>query len=732
MRHETQRPTILVVDDRMENIRSMTRILEELDANVHYALSGVEALSLLLRHQFALILLDVMMPEMDGFETAELIRSHQGSQHIPIIFVTAADKEEAFEFKGYDVGAVDYLFKPVQPQILLSKVRFFLELSKHKALLEHSLLELRQLRGHQELLLKSTAEGILSLDMQGRVTFANPAAKRLLGYQDDELLGIHFAEVQGIEIASLPFEQSDIHLACLARRSMQDDQQWFQRRDGERFPVEFTASPINDQGPDCPGMVLVFQDISKRKRTEQQLAYLAQYDPLTGLANRDMFLKLLHQAISRSDRHQHSLALLFLDLDRFKQVNDTQGHEAGDELLKQAAQRLQSRIRDGDTISRLGGDEFTVILEEIGESRGPAIVAQKLIDALSEPFMIKGNEIFIGTSVGIALYPNSADNAQALLKCADMAMYQAKAHGRNNFQFFTSQMQHRVTRALDLENRLRHALDRQELLLHYQPQVDIASGQIIGLEALLRWQPEGQPMVLPGQFISIAEETGLIVPIGEWVLRSACTQIQQWHASGLLAQNVSVSVNLSVRQLENKSLLTTLEKILRETRLKPSQLELEITESAVMKDPEVAVNVLRNINQQGIQVSLDDFGTGYSSLSYLKMLPLDVLKIDRSFVNDIGGDPSHEAILKAIVSLSKNLNLRVVAEGVETEAQLTFLRQLHCHSIQGYFVSKPKSAEQIEELLRSAKQGCLPGLLPAPALPVVSSYLLPDNQTSSS
>ncbi|GHA20906.1 putative bifunctional diguanylate cyclase/phosphodiesterase [Oceanisphaera arctica] len=718
MRNETQRPAILVVDDRMENIRSMTRILEEVDAEVHYALSGMEALSLLLRHQFALILLDVMMPEMDGFETAELVRGHKNSQHIPIIFVTAADKEEAFEFKGYDVGAVDYLFKPVQPQILLSKVRFFLELSKHKTLLEHSLLELKQLRGHQELLLKSTAEGILSLDIQGRVTFANPAARRLLGYQHDELLGIQFSAIRGVEEAILPFENSELHLACLARRSIQDDQQWFSRRDGDRFPVEFTANPINDQGSDCPGMVLVFQDISERKQSEQQLAYLAQYDPLTGLANRDMFLKLLHQALSRTDRHQHTLALLFLDLDRFKQVNDTLGHEAGDQLLKLAAQRLQSRIRDGDTISRLGGDEFTVILEEVDHSRGPAVVAQKLIDVLAEPFMIKGHEVFIGTSIGIALYPNSADNAHALLKCADMAMYQAKACGRNNFQFFTSEMQHKVTQTLDLENRLRHALDRNEFFLTYQPQVDIASGRIIGLEALLRWQPEGQPLVLPGQFIAIAEETGLIVPIGEWVLRQACHQLHHWHQSGLLAEEVSMSVNLSVRQLENKSLLSTLDSILKETGLKPSQLELEITESAVMKDPEVAVSVLRTINQLGIQVSLDDFGTGYSSLSYLKILPLDVLKIDRSFVNDIGGDPSHEAILQAIVTLSKNLNLRVVAEGVETEAQLTFLRKLHCHSIQGYFISKPKSAEQIEALLRTARHGCLPGLEP-PVTPLI-------------
>ncbi len=709
MGQDRPRLKILVVDDRPENIRSMTRILEGIDAEVQCALSGIEALSLLLRHKFSLILLDVMMPEMDGFETAELIRSYQSSQHIPIIFVTAADKDDAYEFKGYDVGAVDYLFKPIQPTILLSKVRFFLELAKHKSLLEQSLQEVDQLKSHNELLIKSTTEGIISLDRKGCITFANPAAEQLLGYHDRALLGLDFTAIQGPGAAA-SFEHTELYHALLAKRSHQDDQQWFYRRDDSRFPVAITASPLHHSESESMGMVLLFQDISARKESEEKIAFLAQYDPLTGLANRSLFTTLFDQAISRSERHQHSLALLFLDLDRFKQVNDSLGHDAGDLLLQQVAQRLRSRTRDGDTISRLGGDEFTVILEEIDESREAAIVAQKLVNALSKPFTINGHEVFIGTSIGVALYPDSADNATALLKRADMAMYQAKAQGRNNYQFFTPKMQLDVTQALDLENRLRHALARNEFSLHYQPQVNISNGQIIGLEALLRWQPDGKAFVPPAEFISIAEETGLIVPIGEWVLRQACAQVQRWYVSGQLKQEVSISVNLSVRQLENISLLSTLNEILAETGLKPSQLELEITESAVMKDPDIAIEVLQGISRQGIQVSLDDFGTGYSSLSYLKLLPLDVLKIDRSFVNDIGVNPSDDAILKTIIELSENLNLRVVAEGVETAAQLRFLRDLKCHSIQGYFISEPKSAEEIEELLWRAQQGCLLGL----------------------
>lgn len=719
MQDDIQRSKILVVDDLMEDTRSMTRVLQGIDAEVYTAQSGFEALGLLLRHDFALILLDIMMPEMDGFKTAELIRGNSNSLYTPIIFVTAADKDETFEFKGYDVGAVDYLFKPIQAHILLGKVRFFLELSKNKSLLEKSLYELERVKDHKELLLKSTVQGIISLDTSGKISFANPAAKQLLMYDDDSILGLDYADIQGLNQSVFPFEKSELYSAMLMQRSVRDDQQWFYRSDGSSFPVEFNASPICNTTSDNKGMVLVFQDISERKETAEKLVYLAQYDSLTGLPNRGLFSNLLAQAISRSDRHSHRLALLFLDLDRFKQVNDSLGHDVGDLLLKEVAQRLQSVTRKGDTVSRLGGDEFTVILEEVCcESREAAMVAQKLIASLNSPFTIKGHQVLIGVSIGIALYPASdvVKNMESLLKCADMAMYLAKSRGRNNFQFYTSELQEQAFKAIELENRLRHALQRREFFLQYQPQVDTDTGQIIGMEALLRWQPDGQALIPPGEFISVAEEAGLIVPIGEWVLRNACAQIQRWHASGLLPLTVSISVNLSVRQLEDKSLLSTLQQILQETALQPSLLELEITESAVMKDPDIMVEVLHRINKQGIQLSLDDFGTGYSSLSYLKLLPLDTLKIDRSFINDIGGAPSDEAILESVISLSKNLNLRVVAEGVETQEQLQFLRRLNCHSIQGYYISEPKSPAAIEELLHKMKDGnLLPMTTPAKA-----------------
>ncbi len=696
------KPKILVVDDRPENIRSVQRVLAELEAEVFTALSGMEALSLLLRHEFAVILLDVMMPEMNGFETAELIHGSQSNQYTPIIFITAASQDEAFECRGYDAGAVDYLMKPVRPHILLSKVRFFLEHSRHKVLLQHNLAELQRLRDHNALLLMSAGEGIVSLDLDGRITFANPAAKQLLGCDDEALLGSEFARYQ---VEPPPrFSDSALYRCCRGGDAYAEDGLLLRTACGLDFPVELTASPLyqpnGERQGECKGLVLVFQDISARKQTEQKLTYLAQYDPLTGLVNRSLFINQLHQAVARADRHAHPLALLFLDLDRFKQVNDSLGHEAGDALLRLAAQRLRCRLREEDTVARLGGDEFTILLEEVSVTRGVAVVAEKIIDALAEPFFIKGHEVHVGVSIGIALYPESSADAESLLKCADMAMYEAKAQGRSNFQFFTQTMQQQVMAQMDLEHRLRHALQRDEFSLHYQPQVDIGSGQITGLEALLRWKPQDHPPVPPDRFIPIAEETGLIVPIGEWVLRSACRQMRRWQDAGVLKRTASVSVNLSVRQLESKSLPLTIRRILLETGLPATCLELEVTESAVMRDPEAARQLLQEISQLGVSISLDDFGTGYSSLSHLKLLPLDVLKIDRSFVNDIGSDPNDEAIVRAIIALSQSLDLRVVAEGVETAAQLEFLKGLLCHSIQGFFICPPKPVEEIEPMLR--------------------------------
>ena len=391
---------------------------------------------------------------------------------------------------------------------------------------------------------------------------------------------------------------------------------------------------------------------------------------------------------------------MFLDLDRFKQVNDSLGHHVGDLLLKEVAERLKNCTREMDTVSRLGGDEFTIIIENVTDPQCAAVVAKKILNQLSEKFLLHEgdfeHEVVVGASIGIVNFPNSADDATTLLKRADIAMYHAKSQGRNNYQFFTADMQKNISRNLSLENKLRSALENNELHLVYQPQVDLNSGGVIGVEALLRWQLESGEYIPPDQFIPLAEETGLIVPIGEWITRQACQQICFWNNGPYAQKPILMSINLSVRQLSDRKVLKMIRNILRETGVKAEWLVLEITESIVMENLAEKVRILEEIQSLGISIAIDDFGTGYSSLSYVKKLPIDVLKIDREFVKDIEQDSHGEAIIRAIIAVSKSLNLKVVAEGVEEQSQTEFLQKVDCDYVQGYYFSKPLLVEDFE------------------------------------
>ena len=445
------------------------------------------------------------------------------------------------------------------------------------------------------------------------------------------------------------------------------------------------------------GTVGIIRDVTERKRAEERLSYLATHDALTNLPNRTLFIDRLEQAVSRAPWRKRLVAVLFLDLDHFKRINDTLGHNLGDLFLKAVAERLKGCVREGDTVARMGGDEFTVVLADIAETRDVPKIAQKVLDAFSKPFRVDGHELFTTTSVGISLYPNDGDNAEVLLKNADAAMYRAKEEGRNNYQHFSPAMNVRALEHLALENNLRYALEREELLLHYQPQVDLKTGRVIGMEALLRWQHPDLGLVSPAQFISLAEETGLIVPIGEWVLRTACAQNKAWQEAGL--SPVRVSVNLSGRQFFQKNLFEMISRVIRETGLDPNSLELELTESFLMKKAESNIATLRELSAMMVRLSIDDFGTGYSSLSYLKHFPIHSLKIDQSFVRDITTDPDDAVIVTAIVTLAHSLCLKVIAEGVETKEQLEFLRSLQCDVMQGYLFSRPLPAEEATKLL---------------------------------
>jgi diguanylate cyclase (GGDEF)-like protein/PAS domain S-box-containing protein len=439
------------------------------------------------------------------------------------------------------------------------------------------------------------------------------------------------------------------------------------------------------------------QDITERKRTEEQLNYLAYYDTLTGLPNRALLLERLRQAAADADRVHRLVAVMFLDLDRFKYINDTLGHHVGDGLLKSVAGRLRDCVRPGDTIARLGGDELAVVLANVAHVDDVARVARKLIDSFARPFQVEGHELFTTASIGITLYPFDERDAEGLLKNADTAMYHAKERGRNTFQYFTAELNARAERRLRIETALRTALERNELSLHYQPQVDLKSGRIVGMEALARWTHPALGNVPPTEFIPVAEETGLILPIGEWVLRQACRQIKAWHESGF--HKLQIAVNLSGKQLRQKDFPERVREILRETKLESRYLDLELTESLLMVDTEETAGITHALRALGVSFSVDDFGTGYSSLAYLKRFPIDVLKIDRSFVRDIATDPNDVAIVKTVIAMAHTLGMRVIAEGVETFDQLEFLRHQGCDGTQGYYCSAPLSAEEFSELL---------------------------------
>jgi diguanylate cyclase (GGDEF)-like protein len=474
---------------------------------------------------------------------------------------------------------------------------------------------------------------------------------------------------------------------------------WDRRKSGEVYPAWFAINSVKDPEGRLTHYVAVFSDISERKAAEDRIEFLAHHDPLTGLPNRILLRDRFETALAQAARNRAKVALIFLDIDHFKAVNDSLGHPAGDVLLRQVAARLKGCVRASDTVCRQGGDEFLLLVVPVPDPRAASVVAEKVLQVLREPVELEGHSLAVGASIGISVFPDDGDNFDTLLQKADMAMYEAKAAGRNGYRFFSSEMNANALERLNMQNRLRRALERDEFQLHYQPQVDLDSGRIIGMEALLRWTSPDLGPVSPGKFIPIAEESGLIVQIGAWVLRTACRQNRSWQARGL--PEVPVAVNLSALQFARGDLLDTVERALDDSRLPARFLELELTESILLHDADNIMASLRRLKNLGIKLSIDDFGTGYSSLSYLKRLAVDKLKIDQSFVRDIASDPDDAAIVRAIIQMGHSLKLRTIAEGVESADQLAFLRAEGCEEGQGYLFGRPIPAAEMERLLKS-------------------------------
>ncbi|GEM_PF-122284 len=576
----------------------------------------------------------------------------------------------------------------------------------------------------QERAIESSVNAILITDATrpgNPLIYANPAFERITGYSQEEALGRNCNFLQNDDR-----DQPGLEVLRQALRDQHEGRAVLRnyRKDGSMFWNELLIAPVRDEAGKVTHFVGVQNDVTERMSYESQLEHQANYDMLTGLPNRNLLQDRLGQTLAYVRRHERELALLFIDLDHFKNINDSLGHEAGDRLLKLVAVRLAGCVREVDTVSRQGGDEFVVILPDVAEEEDVTPVTRKILHAMSEPFDVDGHELFVTCSIGIALYPKDGEDGQTLLKNADAALYRAKDLGRNNAQFYAAEMNLKALERLMLENGLRHALERREFLLHYQPQVDLRSGEIIGMEALVRWQHSELGLVSPSRFIPVTEESGLIVQLGEWVLRTACAQNKAWQRAGL--KSISVAVNLSARQFRQPNLVEVVAGILRETGLDPAYLELEVTESLVMQNVEVTIATLGSLKAMGIKLSIDDFGTGYSSLSYLKRFPIDTLKIDQSFVRDITTDPDDAAIAKTIISMAHDLQLKVIAEGVETEAQKSFLQLRRCDEMQGYFFSKPLPAEDFEVLLRERR--CLQVADSAAALGQRTLLLLDDEE----
>lgn len=572
------------------------------------------------------------------------------------------------------------------------------ELRESNRMLEQELLERQVVENRLRLLGKffeNTNEAVLITDSQAKIIEANDAFTRITGFAKEEVIGKRPTVLRSYRNSRRSHLQ--MWKSILSRGSWQGEV-WDRRNNGETYPVWLSISPVRDETGNVSNYVAIAADISAIKKTEERLEHLAHHDSLTNLPNRSLFGDRLMQAIALARRNKKMMALMLLDLDRFKEVNDTLGHRLGDQLLIEVSRRLKSRLRESDTIARLGGDEFAVIISDIGDIEKAAQVAQHFMDALSESFEIEGHEIFITTSIGITIYPADSDDREILLKNADTAMYYAKSRGRNNFQFFTSEMNSRIIEKLFIESKLRHALENEEFQLYFQPQVEAETGCIVGMEALLRWvNPELGDMA-PSRFIPIAEDTGLIIPIGEWVMQEACRQAMSWLEEGVPILNLSV--NLSARQFHKQTIIGTISCILKETGFDPQHLELEITESVIMQDVDENIQTLRSLKELGLRLSIDDFGTGYSSLNYLKRFPIDVLKIDRSFVMDIANDPDDSSVVSAIIALAHSLNLKVIAEGVETAEQLAFLKERGCNEMQGYYFSKPLPGHKVKDLFK--------------------------------
>ncbi|MEW8047556.1 MAG: EAL domain-containing protein, partial [Candidatus Thiodiazotropha sp.] len=674
---------ILIVEDLPYDAELMALRLRDEGFDMDYTrVQGETAYLEALEKSPDLILCDWHLPQFSGQRALSLLR--QQNLDIPFIIVSGGIGEEA-AVDALRQGANDYVLKD-RPARLGEAVRRVL-VDKQLRMAHRTAEEKLRLADRA---FQNTAEGITVTDASGNIVSINPAFEAITGYSHEEVLGQNPRVLKSGHHPDSFYEKMwDTLLSTGHWRG----EIWNRRKNGDAYPEWLTISAVKDGNDETTHYVGVFTDISQIKEAQDQINFLAHHDALTRLPNRALFRERFDHALMHARRENASIALLFLDLDRFKTVNDTLGHPVGDQVLLEVSKRMNQIVRASDTLARLGGDEFVLLLEEQTDAQHAAVVARKLLDLFSRPMIIGEHELVVTASIGITLYPNDGEDSDKLIRHADRAMYDAKQQGRNTYRFFTQALTEGALERLMMENHLRHAVTRNELILHYQPIVNLETRQLQGIEALVRWQHPEHGLIAPGLFIELAEEIGIIGEIGQWVLRAACTQLARWDRDGFKVPRISV--NLSVQQIDREGLVTMVSEELDSSGLSPERLELEVTESMLIRNPELSRTVLSELRTIGVKFAIDDFGTGYSSLAYLKLLPLDHLKIDQSFVRDIGKDANDEAIVRAIIAMSKSLGLESVAEGVEEAHQARFLQQAGSDLAQGYLYSRPLPADEI-------------------------------------
>lgn len=686
---------LLLVEDNPGDARLLREMFNEEGSHgteMTYAQCMKDAEKCLAERIVDIILLDLGLPDVDGVAAVRRVRA--AAPRVPLVVLTGRD-DEALAAEALQEGAQDYLIKgQIDSRGLLRALRYAIE---RKTMEEALFVE----KERAQVTLNSIGDAVVCTDILGNITFLNFVAEKMTGWSWQEAAGRPMAEVFKIQdaISREPTPNPMAVAMGLDRTVHLPSNCILVRRDGFETPIEDSVAPIHNREGKATGAVIVFRDVSTARAMAAQMTHSAQHDFLTGLPNRMLLNDRVSQAIVLAPRHSKKVAVLFLDLDGFKHINDSLGHPTGDKLLQSIAKRLVSCVRTSDTVSRQGGDEFVVLLSEMEQSEDAAISALRILQAVAEAHTIDQHDLHVTTSIGVSVFPDDGKDAETLVKNADTAMYQAKENGRQSYQFFRPAMNVRAVERQSIEENLRRALERQEFTLQYQPKIRLRTGEITGAEALLRWTHPVRGPVSPAQFIPVAEDCGLILPIGQWVLREACKQAQAWVDAGLPLG--TIAVNISSMEFRDDNFLESVFAILSETGLDPKLLELELTESVLMKRAESAATVLKTLRARGVQIAVDDFGTGYSSLSYLRKFPIDALKIDQSFVRQITAAPDDTTIVTAVISMGRSLKLRVVAEGVETREELAFLQAHLCDEAQGYYFSRPVVPQQFAMLLKT-------------------------------